>query len=394
VAVVSNSPADRFTHISNSAAFAVAPGISTTGAGAAVALNGFTNGGLGSVTIGAASQINEANYQSSGTLTENPAVVGSNKSSLITNLGASPLGFNGGSRTFIGTPATANSGGQPTFVAGIDLEGKNLVIAGGLFVNNGYVSDFGSGAAGSVIVDYGSLYKGAGFTGVNVVTQNGGRVQAGNSPGSSTFAQLTIGPGQLNAFNWEINDAGPSPTHPNAPGVGGPQPNASNQVSGWSQLDAIITNQGGGHFSTGNLTWTASPVAGNQFQLALFTLLNPSTVGQENFGQMADFDPNQSYDWPFITFAGTYSGPTGPTADAQLTADTLFDASQFQNPALVPFTLHLVQNAGGTGGSIDIRYTPVVPEPGTMALTGLGGLALAWAARRRRAAAAAAIVTT
>jgi hypothetical protein len=299
-------------------------------------------------------------------------------------VGTSALGFNGGSRTFIGTPGTATSGGVPTFLAGVDLEGKNLVIAGGLFVNNGYVTDFTT-TKGSIIVDYGSLYKGAGFTGVSIVTQNGGRVQAGNSPGASTFASLTIGPGALNAFNWEINDAGVSPAFPSAPGVGGPQPNGSNQVSGWSQEQAIIISQGPGQPpTTGDLTWTASSTAGNQFQLALFTLMNPSTVGQENFGQMADFDPTHSYMWPFLTYQGTY---TGPTDSATLTADTLFDTSQFLNSTTGgTFSLALVQNPGG-GGSMDIVYS--VPEPGTLALVGLGGLALGWTSRRRRAKAAA-----
>ena len=386
VAVVSNSPADRFVHFINSAALSVAANVNTSGASTTLNFNGFTNEGLGSLTIGAASHVNVSNLQSYGTMTVNPATVGSNQSALITNTGTGAMSFNSGSRTFIGTPATATSGGQPTFVAGIDLEGKNLVIAGGLFVNNGYVSDFGSGPKGSIIVDFGSLYKGAGFTGVSVVTQNGGRVQAGNSPGFAQHASLTVGPGAFNAFNWEINDAGPSPTFPNSKGVGGPQPNASNQVSGWSQEQAIITSQGPGQpLTTGDLTWTASSTAGNQFQLALFTLMNPSTVGQENFGPMAEFDPAQNYAWPFLTYAGTY---TGPTDSATLTADTLFDTSQFINSTTGgTFSLALVQNPGG-GGSIDIVYS--VPEPGTLALVGLGGLALGWTTRRRRAKAAAA----
>ena len=101
---------------------------------------------------------------------------------------------------------------------------------------------------------------------------------------------------------------------------------------------------------------------------------------------MANFNPLAPYDWPFLTYAGTYSGPTD---SATLTADTLFDTSQFIN-SMMPgstFSLALEQNPGG-GGSIDILYTPV-PEPGTLALVGLGGLALSWTARRRRAKASA-----
>ena len=146
-------------------------------------------------------------FESYGTLTINPAVVGSNQQTLMTNTGSSAMYFNGGSRTFVGTPQTANSGGQPTFVAGVDLEGKNLVIAGGLFVNNGFVSDFSSGTPGKIIVDYGTLYKGAGFTGVSVVTQNGGRVQAGNSPGGASYGQFVLGPGGVSNYVFNINDA-------------------------------------------------------------------------------------------------------------------------------------------------------------------------------------------
>ena len=386
--IVSNNVADRFVNFTNSASLNVPEGVGANGTPpTGVNFSGFTNQGLGSVTIASpvtpaprktGAFVNVSNFQSYGTVTVNPAALNSGQTSLITNVGTSSMFFNSGSRTFIGTPATAVSGGQPTFLAGVDLEGKNLVIAGGLFVNNGYVSDYSSGTPGSIIVDYGSLYKGAGFTGVNIVTQNGGRVQAGNSPGFANNAALTIGPGGLGAFNWEIN---------NATGVGGPPADVNNQVSGWSQERAIIINQGGGHFSTGNLTWTATSTAGNQFQMALFTLMNPSTVGQENYGPMANFNPAQPYDWSFLTYAGTYSGPTD---SATLTADTLLDTSTFVN-AVAPgstFTIALEPNASGGGGTMDLLYTPV-PEPGTLALVGLGGLALGWTARRRRAKAAA-----
>src|SRR5206468_921696 len=58
----------------------------------------------------------------------------------LTNTGTSQLFFNGGSRTFVGTPATANN---PT--AAVDLNGKNATVAGGLFVNNGIVVDNSTG---------------------------------------------------------------------------------------------------------------------------------------------------------------------------------------------------------------------------------------------------------
>ena len=161
VTIVSNSATDRFVDFTNNGSLTVAAGINTDGSSTTVNFNGFVNQGAGLVTIGAASQINVSNFQSYGTLTIYPAVVGSNQSTLLTNVGAAPLAFNAGSRTFIDLLHDM-SGGGPTFVAGINLNGQNLAIAGGLFVNNGYVSDFSSGTQGSIIVDYGACTKASG----------------------------------------------------------------------------------------------------------------------------------------------------------------------------------------------------------------------------------------
>jgi len=383
--ILSNSVSDRFINFSNSAALNIAGGIGSSGPPTVgVTFNSFTNQGLGAVTVGAVSFVNAANFQSYGTLTLNPAVVGSGQFTLMTNTGTSAMYFDTGSRTFVGTPATANSGmpPQPTFVSGIDLAGKNLVIAGGLFVNNGFVVD--SVGGGSIIVDYNGLYKGAGYSGVPIITQNGGRVQAGNSPGVSTAGSVTLGPGGTQNFLWQIN---------NATGTAGPTADTNNQVSGWSLIKSLmITNPITHQTSTGNLSWTAMPTAGNQFQFALQTLMNPTTVGSDNPGPMANFVPTMNYMWPFISYAGTYSGPTGTPAqiDAQLTADTLFDPSGFANSLTggVPgtFSLHLDQ----TNQMLDVVYNgSPVPEPGTLALGSLAGLGLGWMARRRRAKAAA-----
>ena len=116
---------------------------------------------------------------------------------------------------------------------------------------------------------------------------------------------------------------------------------------------------------------------------------NPSEGGPAPpYGNFGVHDGDFGYAWPVITFAGTY---TGPTDSATLTADTLFDFSQFQNtiPANGTFSMAFQAHAGG-GGEIDLVYS--VPEPGTLALGSLAGLGLGWLARRRRAKAALTVV--
>jgi fibronectin-binding autotransporter adhesin len=76
VAITANSAKDQFVHVDSSAAFTVPAGINTTGTSTTVNLNGFTNEGVGSVTIGAGSRVNVANFQSYGMRTLTPAAGG------------------------------------------------------------------------------------------------------------------------------------------------------------------------------------------------------------------------------------------------------------------------------------------------------------------------------
>jgi autotransporter-associated beta strand protein len=368
--VLSTSAADQFRHFDNSGALTIAPGVNQAGTSATIHLNGFTNEGTGSVTIGAQARTNVSNFQSYGTLTINPAAATENfsQTTLVTNVGTAPLGFNGGSRTFIGTPQTAvfpnnwpdpSVRGLPTFVAGLDLNGKNMVVANGFFVNNGYVEDSTNNfqGSGTIVADTGGLVKGAGYFQNTVITVNGGKFQAGNSPGKAVFGSLNIGPSGLSNFNWQIN---------NATGTGGPTADANNQVSGWSQVVAAIIRQGP-TFSTGNLNWSATNTPGNQFSFSLQTLQNPTTVGNDVQGAMANFDPNAGYIWPVFGWAGAY---TGPLTDSALTATVLLDTSNFVNAHPQAFSFHLDL----ANSQIDLVYG--VPEPGTLALGALAALGL------------------
>ena len=101
-----NSGVASFANFTNGGDLNVAAGLASP-----VTMNGFTNEGGGAIVVGAVSVVNVADFQTYGTLTLNPAAVGSNQQTLMTNTGSSAMFFNGGSRTFIGTPQTATSGG-------------------------------------------------------------------------------------------------------------------------------------------------------------------------------------------------------------------------------------------------------------------------------------------
>jgi fibronectin-binding autotransporter adhesin len=363
-AVINQTGAGSLLNTSNSGAITV-----SGGPAAAASLSSFINEGSGSITLNATSAVNAADFQTYGTLTLNPAIVGSGQFTELVNTGTTPLSFNGGSRTFLGTPATAGPPNAPNFVAGIDLHGQNAVVAGGLFVNNGFVVDStnnGTGT-GTIVADFGALVKGSGFFQNTVITQNGGKVQAGNSPGSVGFGRFVFGPGGVSNYVFAIDAAA---------GTAGPSPDALGQVSGWGLVNAVKQSFGA-TAASGDFIWTAS--SAGKLTVAIDTLINPTTVGTDVAGPMAEFDPSQPYVWPAVRWAGTYSGPADAAA---LDAATSFDASGFLNPVAGTFGWAL----DPASQTLSLVYTPsAVPEPGTLALTGLAGLSLWRAARRRRA---------
>jgi autotransporter-associated beta strand protein len=344
--------AASFTNFTNGGALTIASNLN-----AATVLNGFTNQGSGSIIVGASSQVIAPEFQTYGTLTLSPGTTAT--PTQLTNMGASNLYFNGGSRTFISIPAHANPN---QFDAGIDLHGQNAVVAGGLFVNNGYVVD--SMGSHVVIADFGSLVKGAGFYQNTVQTVNGGKFQSGNSPGRASFGSFVFGPGGVSNYVFAIDDAA---------GAAGPIPDSNGNVSGWGLVKTVQRLVGG--TTTGDFTWTATPT--DKLTVSLDTLVNPTIVGTDLAGPMADFDPAKPYSWLAASWAGNYSGPTDTTA---LNATTVFDTSGFQNPIAGTFGWSL----DAADHTLSLTYTPgTVPEPGSLALTGLA--ALGFLVRHRRA---------
>jgi fibronectin-binding autotransporter adhesin len=354
-AIINETGVGTFADVTNGGALTVAAGLPASYSTFA----SFTNQGSGSITVSASSQVNAADFQTYGVLTLSPGTTAN--PTQLTNTGTTPLFFNGGSRTSISIPANGNPN---QFDAGIDLHGQNTVVAGGLFVNNGYVVDSVGAGTKTVIADFGSLVKGAGFYQNSVQTINGGKFQSGNSPGQASFGSFTFGPGGVSNYVFAIDDA---------TGTAGPSPDASGHVSGWG-LVKTVQRSVGGTATTGDFAWNATPA--NQLTVALDTLLNPTTVGTDVAGPMADFDPTKPYSWPAVQWTGSYSGPADAAA---LNAATAFDTTGFANPIAGSFGWSL--DAGGH--SLSLTYTPsAVPEPGTLSLVTVA--AIGWMTFRRR----------
>jgi fibronectin-binding autotransporter adhesin len=352
---LSQTGAASFVNFTHGGALTLVAGLASP-----VTFDGFTNQGSGATTVGASNQVNAADFQSYGTLTLSPGSAAA--PTQLTNTGTSPLYFNGGSRTFISIPSHA---GQ--FDAGVDLAGQNAVVAGGLFVNNGYVVDSVGAGQKTIVADFGSLVKGAGFYQNSVQTVNGGKFQSGNSPGQASFGSFTFGPGGVSNYVFAIDDA---------TGTAGPSPDVNGQVSGWGLVNSV-QRPIGSVTTPGDFAWSADPA--HPLTVHLDTLVNPTTVGTDIAGPMADFDPTKQYSWPAVQWTGGYFGPADAAA---LNAATAFDTAGFANPIAGTFGWSL--DAGEH--SLSLTYTPsAVPEPGTLVLMGLAGLSVAmWRRRPKR----------
>jgi fibronectin-binding autotransporter adhesin len=348
--VVSQTGAASYNAFSNSGLLSVAANQTAT-------MTGFVNQGSGTVAMAAGSTVNAADFQTYGTVTLSPGPSTSSPTQL-TNVGTSPLSFNGGSRTFVSDVAHI---GGPAYV---DLHGQDAVVAGGLFINHGAVFDsLGSPSNHhNLIADYGATIKGAGAFQFTPVTQNGGKFSPGNSPGAASFGEFKVGIGGISNYVFQIDDA---------TGTAGPSPDSQGHVSGWGLAKAVL--QVGPVPTSGDFVWGAD--SAHPLSVAIDTLVNPTTVGTDVAGPMANFDPSLPYSWTAVEWTGSYNRPTNA---AVLDASTAFDTSGVVNA----FSGSFGWNFGPDGHSLDLTYTPV-PEPGTLLLVGAaaGGFAACW--RRR-----------
>ena len=103
--------------------------------------------------------------------------------------------------------------------------------------------------------------------------------------------------------------------------------------------------------------------------MSLDTLVNPTTVGTDVAGPMADFHPENPYSWPALRWAGTYSGPTDM---AMLDAATNFDTSGFENPT-----------AGTFGWSLDASQSNIVVDLHAVRGAGARDAGVDWVGRNR-----------
>jgi hypothetical protein len=282
-------------------------------------------------------------FTSYGDLTMDPGT--SANPTVLKNTGNATMHFLQGSFTHLGTPTTTyavtNEYRDEIDLNGHDLEVKassSLVggsyVPGAVFWNDGVVFDSLSPYSHKAIADglgsnpHGAQIKGSGAFQTTPQTTGTGYWSPGDCPGTDYFSAFTFGPGGVGDTAFVIN---------NATGTAGPTIDANGQVSGWSLIQ------------TGDFNWAAD--ADHKLTVDLQTLANPTTVGSDMAGPMANFDPTQSYSWVAVKWTGTYSGPTDVAA---LNASTVFDTTAFGNSFNGTFSWSLdVAN-----GTLSLTYTP------------------------------------
>lgn len=234
------------------------------------------------------------------------------------------------SATISGTGNVTKTGsGTLTFTSANTYSGGTTISAGTLLVNN--TSGSGTGT-GTVTVQSGASLGGTGSIAGLTTINSGGFLRPGTSPGQLTFnGGLNMSAG---TYIWELaalSEAGPG-----------------------TNFDQIVV-------TGGTLTLGGTSAVTLDFNL-LPLALQPSAPTPDPFW-------HSSRQWVILDWTG--SGNPGQVF------------STITNPTFVAGTFSLSIGTGANSGDVLLTFTPI-PEPSTIALLGVGGVAMAWRVYRRR----------
>jgi autotransporter-associated beta strand protein len=327
--------------------------LDTSGSGA-VALSGITAATVGGLKGGTAlASVITGSYSALSSLTLNPGTGKTAAYSGVISDGAAGMALtkagNGiqelsGVNSYSG--ATTITAGQLRIAAG-DINSSSGITLDGATAELRY--NAATALSAPLTFTQGTL-SGTGTIGTAVTVGTNTVISPGNSPGTQSYTSLHAwAPG--GTYKWELNAL---------TGTAGNNWDLVNVTSGTFSLAALAPAPGS-QFILDLTTLAAGDVAGQ--------LVNPYDGGSYTFA-IASYDP------------ANFFLPDGfsNTAGADLTS--LFTFNNLTNwQGTQPQVADISVKINSTATGIDLV---IVPEPGTLALAGLGLAAAAWAAHRRR----------